>query len=367
MNSDDIKNILKQIKYPGYSRDIISFGIVTNITINDNDIRVSLKLNAEDKIKSEIQNEIIRVLKQSNPLYKVFVTMEESSNNINVTNEIKSLKNVKNIIAIASGKGGVGKSTTSVNLASMLSKDYKVGILDLDIYGPSLPTALGISEMPKMNSNNFLIPIEKFNMKLMSFGFLNTESAPTVWRGPMVSRMTQQFFEQVEWGELDFLILDLPPGTGDIQLTLVQKIALSGAIIVTTPQDLALLDVKKASDMFNNLNTPIIGVVENMSHFNIYGTIKDQNGNLINGTIDTDSNQHKIIDGKINIDFEIFKGLGGHIESQRLDVPLLSRIPIEPKLASCTDNGTPYVFEHKTSITECFENIALEIKKIFLK
>ena len=367
MNSDDIKNILRQIKYPGYSRDIISFGIVTNITINDNDITISLKLNAEDKIKSDIQNEIIRVLKQSNPLYKVFVTMEESSNSINVTDEIKSLKNVKNIIAIASGKGGVGKSTTSVNIASMLSKEYKVGILDLDIYGPSLPTALGISEMPKMNSNNFLVPIEKFDMKLMSFGFLNTESAPTVWRGPMVSRMTQQFFEQVEWGELDFLILDLPPGTGDIQLTLVQKIALSGAIIVTTPQDLALLDVKKASDMFNNLNTPIIGVVENMSNFNFFGTIKDQNGNLINGTIDTDSNKYDIIDGKINIDFEIFKGVGGRIESQRLDVPLLSRIPIEPKLASCTDNGTPYVFEHKTNITECFENIALEIKKIFLK
>ena len=291
MNSNDIKHILKQIKNPGYSRDIISFGIVTNIVIDDSDIRISLKLNAEDKIKSDIQNEIIKVLKQSNPSYNVFVNVEESSNSINVADEIKALKNVKNIIAIASGKGGVGKSTTSVNIAATLSKYYKVGILDLDIYGPSLPTALGISEMPKMNSNNFLVPIEKFNMKLMSFGFLNTESAPTVWRGPMVSRMTQQFFEQVEWGELDFLILDLPPGTGDIQLTLVQKIALSGAIIVTTPQDLALLDVKKASDMFNNLNTPIIGVIENMSNFNCSGTIKDQNGNLINGTIDIDNNQ----------------------------------------------------------------------------
>ena len=367
MNSDEIKNILKQIKYPGYSRDIISFGIVTNIAIENNNITISLKLNAEDKIKSDIQNEIIRVLKQLNSSYKVFVNLEESSNSIDVSNEIKSLKNVKNIIAIASGKGGVGKSTTSVNIASILSKDYKVGILDLDIYGPSLPTALGISEMPKMNSNNFLIPIEKFNMKLMSFGFLNTESAPTVWRGPMVSRMTQQFFEQVEWGNLDFLILDLPPGTGDIQLTLVQKIALSGAIIVTTPQDLALLDVKKASDMFNNLNTPIVGVIENMSNFNFSGIIKDQSGNLVNGTIDTNSNKYDIIDGKININFEIFKGIGGHIESQRLDVPLLSRIPIEPKLASCTDNGTPYVLEHKTNVTECFVDIGLEIKKIFLK
>ena len=367
MNSNDIKHILKQVKYPGYSRDIISFGIVTNIVIDANDITISLKLNAEDKIKADIQNEIIKVLKQSNPSYNVFVNVEESSNSINVADEIKALKNVKNIIAIASGKGGVGKSTTSVNIAATLSKYYKVGILDLDIYGPSLPTALGISEMPKMNSDNFLVPIEKFNMKLMSFGFLNTESAPTVWRGPMVSRMTQQFFEQVDWGELDFLILDLPPGTGDIQLTLVQKIALSGAIIITTPQDLALLDVKKASDMFNNLNTPIIGVIENMSNFNCSGTIKDYNGNLVNGTFDIDNNKYDIVNGKININFEIFKGLGGHSESERLDVPLLSRIPIEPKLASCTDNGTPYVFEHKTNVTECFENIGLEIKKIFLK
>ena len=173
MNSDEIKNILKQIKYPGYSRDIISFGIVTNIAIENNNITISLKLNAEDKIKSDIQNEIIRVLKQLNSSYKVFGNLEESSNSIDVSNEIKSLKNVKNIIAIASGKGGVGKSTTSVNIASILSKDYKVGILDLDIYGPSLQMALGCDQKPSMNSNNMLLPIDSYGMKTMSFGFLN--------------------------------------------------------------------------------------------------------------------------------------------------------------------------------------------------
>ena len=183
------------------------------------------------------------------------------------------------IITVWNNKGGVGKSTTTVNLATVLSEKFKVGILDLDIYGPSLPTALGCQEQPKMNSNNLLVPIEKYGMKLMSFGFLNNESAPTIWRGPMVSRMTQQFFEQVEWGELDILFLDLPPGTGDIQLTLVQKVALSGALIITTPQDLSLVDVKKGSDMFNKVNVPLLGIIENMSEYIIKGKIENFNIN----------------------------------------------------------------------------------------
>ena len=364
MNSEDIKIILKEIKYPGYSRDIVSFGIVENIILEDLKITISLNINAEKQIISSIQNEIISSLRKAYPNHKVHISIKESTSDSNITGEIKSLDKVKNIIAIASGKGGVGKSTSTVNIASILSKKYKVGILDLDIYGPSLPTALGIHEMPKMSENNYLLPLEKFGMKLMSFGFLNTESAPTIWRGPMVSRMTQQFFEQVEWGELDFLFLDLPPGTGDIQLTLVQKVALSGAVIITTPQDLALLDVKKASDMFNQLKTPILGVVENMSNFMISGIVKDLSGNVINGTIETKNQNYKIEDGKTTLNFEIFKGIGGLDESQRLDVPLLSKIPIDSDLALCTDNGTPYVFKHKTYITECYEDIGKKIEKI---
>ena len=366
MNSEDIKIKLKEIKYPGYSRDIVSFGIVESIILEDLKITISLNISAEKQIISSIQNEIISLLRETYPNYKVFISIKESKSDNNIIGEIKSLDKVQNIIAIASGKGGVGKSTSTVNIASILSKKYKVGILDLDIYGPSLPTALGIYEMPKMSENNHLLPLEKFGMKLMSFGFLNTESAPTIWRGPMVSRMTQQFFEQVEWGELDFLFLDLPPGTGDIQLTLVQKVALSGAVIITTPQDLALLDVKKASDMFNQLKTPILGVVENMSNFLISGIVRDLNGNAINGTIETETHNYKIENGKTTLNFEIFKGFGGLDESQRLDVPLLSKIPIDSDLALCTDNGTPYVFEHKTYITECYENIGKKIEQIIL-
>ena len=368
MTKELIINELKKINYPGYSRDIISFGIVHEILIEDSTINISLKLGVEKNIIEEIKNNVISMITSKFPSASVNIKLLESqNNNLNIIPNIKSLDKVKNIIAVASGKGGVGKSTTTVNLATVLSEKFKVGILDLDIYGPSLPTALGCQEQPKMSSNNFLLPIEKYGMKLMSFGFLNNESAPTIWRGPMVSRMTQQFFEQVEWGELDVLFLDLPPGTGDIQLTLVQKVALSGALIITTPQDLALLDVKKASDMFSKLKTPIIGVIENMSNLILEGHIKDENSHLFKGTIEINNNLYHVKDGKFLIDLEIFKGEGGIDESNRLDVPLLSKIPINSDLALYTDRGTPYVKEHKnTYIRECYENIAQEIINKFL-
>ena len=284
MNKDDIIKILKTINYPNYSRDIVSFGIVTNIEISKDILIIDLKLSAEENILDKIKIDISSALRDHFSDIKINIDKSDNSN-IVMDSNIKTLEKVKHIIAIASGKGGVGKSTTAVNLASLLSENLKVGLLDLDIYGPSLPTAIGCHDMPQMNANKLLDPIEKYGMKLMSFGFLNNESAPTIWRGPMVSRMTQQFFEQVNWGELDVLLLDLPPGTGDIQLTLVQKIALSGAIIITTPQDLALLDVKKASDMFNKLNTPILGIIENMSSFRLEGEIHDNGGNLFSGSI----------------------------------------------------------------------------------
>ena len=364
MNKNIITEILKKIKYPGYSRDIVSFGIVEDIIIDDNNIKIKLKLSSDTTIKEEIQNDITLNLKEKFPNFIIQVFFNESDKKVDISPNIKALKNVKHIIAIASGKGGVGKSTTTVNLGAILAQNFKVGILDLDIYGPSLPMALGIQEMPKMSNDNLLLPIEKFGMKLMSFGFLNNESAPTIWRGPMVSRMTEQFFEQVDWGELDILLLDLPPGTGDIQLTLVQKIALSGAIIVTTPQDLALLDVKKASDMFSKLNTPIMGVIENMANLKLLGDVKDINGNLINGQITIKDQTYQIKNGSVLIDFEIFKGRGGADESNRLNVPLLSQIPIDPDLTICTDQGTPYVFEHSTHITDCYKDIANKIKNI---
>ena len=338
---EEINNLLKEINYPGFSRDIVSFGMVKNVSIAENNVEISLQINSDnlDTI-SKLEHEIRRKL-NANGVEDVNLTIQKPKNQPAQASGQKSPLNqqpipgVKHIIAIASGKGGVGKSTVAVNLAAAMSKKYKVGLLDLDIYGPSLPMLVGLNQQPEMTTEKKLIPLEKYNLRLMSFGFINSDNAPAVWRGPMVSRMTQQFFEDVVWGELDFLILDLPPGTGDIQLTLVQKLALTGAVMVTTPQELALLDVKKGADMFGKVNTPVLGVIENMTHF---------------------------LCPHCNEVSRIFPGSGGADESKRLDVPLLGQIYLSPEIAQSADNGTPFVLKYKDSpITAEYENIANQL------
>ena len=336
-----IKSILQNINYPGFRRDIVSFGMIKNISIEGGAINISLQVNSKNEENLILLKNDIKEKLQLNGLDEVNIHFQKSTHESLKTGEDTNALNqqplpgIKYIIAIASGKGGVGKSTVAVNLAATISKKYKVGLLDLDIYGPSLPMLVGINAQPQMNEDKKLIPIEKYNMRLMSFGFINAQNAPTIWRGPMVARMTQQFFENVAWGNLDFLILDLPPGTGDIQLTLVQKLALTGAIIITTPQNLALLDVKKSADMFNKVNAPLLGVIENMTHF---------------------------ICPHCNELTKIFPGEGGKEESSRLDVPLLGHIYLSPELTESTENGKPYVLNYADSpITKEYNKIASQI------
>ena len=281
MDNSQILELLKSVKYPGFSRDIVSFGIVKEITIDNDAIKIelSLKTKNEDK-KIEVVKSINQILSQH--FKKIDIdTIDESPNSPKPNQPASSsqqsqlnLNNIKNIIAIASGKGGIGKSTIAANIALALRENnHSVGLLDLDIYGPSLPIVLGMNKNPDMTKERKIIPIEHYGLKVMSFGFISGNDTPVIWRGPLVSRMTEQFFNDVHWGELDYLVLDLPPGTGDIQLTLTQKLRMSGAVIITTPQDIALADVQKGADMFRKVHTPIIGVIENMSSFQINGKV----------------------------------------------------------------------------------------------
>ena len=364
---EKIKLLLKSINYPGYSRDIISFGLISSIDILENNILIKLKFGStKDENKKIICDEVTNKIKSEFSNFNVKISEEGSSQQADVSK--RSIPGVKHIIAIASGKGGVGKSTIALNIALSLKKRFKVGLLDLDIYGPSLPMMVGEFHQPKLTKENKIIPVDQFGLKLMSFGFINDEQAPAIWRGPMVARLTTQFFNDVIWGDLDYLILDLPPGTGDIQLTMVQKLALDGVVMITTPQDLAVLDVKKGADMFAKLNTPIIGVVENMSGLLIEGVIKDHNGEPVKNSflIDTKNFGDNIATDKLGnfqIKCDLFMGLGGKKESERLNVPLLDKIYFDPKLAASADMGNPYILKYPNSpIAKVFENISSKIE-----
>jgi len=332
MENSKILEILKSIKYPGFSRDIVSFGIIKDISFDNGIVVLKIEIKSDNREHVKTINEDIRNVLLKNEKINEVKILNLDSGSDQQNNSSSNISKIKKIIAVASAKGGVGKSTVSVNLAASLAQNYKVGLLDLDIYGPSLPMTVGVDTQPKISEEGKIHPIERYNMKLMSFGFISGNNSPAIWRGPMVARMTSQFFDDVLWGELDYLILDLPPGTGDIQLTLVQKIALTGALIVTTPQDLAILDVKKGADMFQKVNTPVIGIVENMTEFICPDTQKS---------------------------YKIFKGNGAKLLSEKLEVPILAKIPIYPNLSESADSGTPFVMQDKDSkISQEFSKIS---------
>ena len=247
----------------------------------------------------------------------------------------RPIPGVKRIIAVASGKGGVGKSTVSVNLAlSLYNQGYKVGILDADIYGPSVPTMLNVHQDPVVNEQNKIIPPESFGLKVMSFGFFAPEETAVIWRGPMIMKALQQFFYDVDWGNLDFLVIDLPPGTGDAQLTLVQSLPISGAVIVTTPQNVALLDAVKGIGLFEKTDVPILGLIENMSAFTC-PTCNDET--LIFGTG------------------------GAERVSQQFSIPVLGHIPLVPEIRVASDIGEPLTSVSGHGIRNRFSEIAQKV------
>jgi ATP-binding protein involved in chromosome partitioning len=273
MTPDFIRDALRQVRYPGFSRDIISFGLVKEVTCEPGLTTVRIEVQTRDpKVPEQIFQDCHAIL---DPLpdvgtVKVDIDVKDAPAAAGMAGTVgkSSIPGVKRIIAVASGKGGVGKSTVAANLAvALAATGAKVGLCDCDLYGPSMAQMFGVNERPMANDQDEIIPLEAHGIKLMSMGFLLEDRSPVIVRGPMATRYTQQFLRQVAWEDLDYLVLDLPPGTGDIQLTIVQTVSVDGVVIVTTPQEVALIDARKAVSMFAKVNVPILGLIENMAWF----------------------------------------------------------------------------------------------------
>ena len=341
ISEDQVKDALKSVKYPGFTRDIVSFGLVKSVNIDNGDIKVQLALSTNDpNVPAAIKNDAERALRAMGGVRnaKVLIDIHAPPGGAGAGMGATRIPGVKHVIAVASGKGGVGKSTVAANLAVALQQTgARVGLCDCDIYGPSISLMFGTRERPMATEENKIVPVEQYGLRLMSMGFLLDDTSPAILRGPMVTRYTQQFLRQVEWGDLDYLVLDLPPGTGDIQLTIVQTVALSGAIIVTTPQEVALIDARKAATMFDKVNVSVLGLVENMSYF------------------------LSPSDGKR---YDIFGSGGGEREAKRLRVSLLGQIPVDIATREAGDRGIPIAGEDRQSlVTAEFRKIAATIRK----
>ncbi|WP_224449352.1 Mrp/NBP35 family ATP-binding protein [Haloprofundus salilacus] len=332
MNEADVRDLLREVEDPDLGEDIVSLGLVNAVEVDDGVARVSLALGAPyAPHETQIASRVREVLLDAGVDVDLSAKMPSS-----LSQSEQVLPGVKNVIAVASGKGGVGKSTVAVNLAAGLSQlGARVGLFDADVYGPNVPRMVAADDHPQATAEETIIPPVKYGMKLMSMAFLVGEDDPVIWRGPMVHKILTQLVEDVEWGELDYLVLDLPPGTGDTQLTILQTLPLTGAVIVTTPQDVALDDARKGLRMFGTHDTNVLGVVENMSSF---------------------------VCPDCGSSHDIFGSGGGKALAEETDLPYLGGIPLDPDVRTGGDGGEPIVLEDEGETADAFrvltENVA---------
>ncbi len=331
----DVLKQLSTVQDPDLHRDLVSLGMIQDLAILENAVSFTIVLTTPACPVKEDMKEWCRAAVTRLPwVQAVSVDLRSQTAAGRTVGQGQLIPKVKNVIAVASGKGGVGKSTTSVNVSLALADSgARVGLLDADIYGPNIPMMMGVKGKPEVQGEGGKIdPLSRFGIKLMSIGFFLDENNPVIWRGPMVHGAIQQFLRDVEWGELDYLVIDLPPGTGDAPLSLAQLVPMSGAVIVTTPQDVALQDVSKGMAMFRKLEVPLIGVVENMSYF----------------ICDHCQTKH-----------EIFGQGGGEKIARHYGVPFLGKVPLQSQVRAGGDDGRPImVTQPHSQVSDAFRAVA---------
>ena len=340
ITEQQILHALSQVEDPDFKKDLVSLGMIKDLTFSDDNIKFTIELTTpacpmKEKLENDCRNAIAQLVSNA-----VKVDIDFSSR-VTTLRDVKSdiLPSVKNIITVASGKGGVGKSTVSVNLAlALLRSGARVGLIDADIYGPSVPTMLGLQSarptIQKIDDKNKIVPVDYLGMQVMSIGFLIQDKQPVAWRGPMATSALRQIITDVLWEDLDYLVLDLPPGTGDIHLTLAQLVPVTGAVVVTTPQEVALADARKAIAFYQleSVHVPVLGVVENMSYFT----------------------PPELPDKK----YYIFGKGGGRLLAQQFEVPFLGELPIEQDIREGGDFGKPIALQTSTVASKAFEQLA---------